>query len=127
MSYRIQSPSQPSFRLGVCAAIFGFVLAGCAAQGHSPGGSDGKSDSLGPQPAGDTWGPLVELKDDTDTFAEDKPAGGWWVTPIHANLLADGKVLITGWGRRDHDHCMHHGTRKNGTSFLLDPDALSAG
>src|SRR5690349_17444820 len=86
---------------------------------------EGESDRL--QAPGDTWGPLLELKDDSNIFPNEKPPGGWWVTPIHANLLASGKVLITGWSRRDHDTCTHHGTRRNGTTFVIDPNQLSGG
>jgi hypothetical protein len=73
----------------------------------------------------DVWGPLVSLRDDTQMFPGDKPAGGWWVTPIHTTLLADGKVLVTGWGRRDRVSCVAGGTRKNGVSFILDPADLT--
>ena len=72
----------------------------------------------------DGWGPLIELRDDTNTWPDGKPAGGWWVTPIHATLLPSGNILITGWGRRDRTECAQGGTRKHGTSFLLDPDTL---
>ena len=72
----------------------------------------------------DTWEPLVELRDNTDTWPNQKPTGGWWVTPIHATLLPNGHVLITGWSRRDKSQCQPGGTRKNGVSFLLDPNNL---
>ena len=72
----------------------------------------------------DQWGPIVELRDNTDTWPNLKPTDGWWVTPIHATLLPDGPVLITGWSRRDKRHCQPGGTRKNGVSFLLDPNQL---
>jgi Domain of unknown function (DUF1929)/Starch binding domain len=76
----------------------------------------------------DSWGPLIELRDTTNTFStNDKPSSGWIVTPIHATLLTSGKVLITGWGRRDQNSCVSGGTRKNGTSFLLDPNTLPNG
>jgi hypothetical protein len=82
-----------------------------------PGGKS--DDSVAPPPG--VWGPLVELRDDSDRWPVDKPAGGWWVTGMHANLLADGRVLITGWERRDRDTCGFRGTRRHGVSFLLDP------
>ena len=75
-------------------------------------------------PSTDSWGPVVELRDDTQSWPDGKPAGGWWVTPIHATLLPSGNILITGWGRRDRTECAQGGTRKHGTSFLLDPDML---
>ncbi len=69
--------------------------------------------------------------------------GGWWVTPIHATLIASsGKVLFTGWGRRDRDRsdpapgadngtsvcdapedASHYGSRRYGVSFIFDPMA----
>jgi len=76
--------------------------------------------------ATDSWGPVIELRDDSNFRPEGKPPGGWWVTPIHANLLPDGKVLITGWSRRDKTECKEGGTRKNGTTFILNPDSLAA-
>jgi hypothetical protein len=75
--------------------------------------------------SGDSWEPLVQLRDDTATNLTGKPAGGWWVTPIHANLRTDGKVLITGWGRIDEKLCAVHHTRQNGVTFLLDPATLA--
>jgi hypothetical protein len=78
--------------------------------------------------AADSWGPLVNLRDNTNAFPDaSKPADGWVVTPIHATLLADGKVLITGWGRRDLNSCSAGGSRRNGTSFVLDPNNLPNG
>lgn len=76
-------------------------------------------------PAADAWGPVVELRDDSDMWPKGKPMGGWWVTPIHATLLPSGQVLITGWGRRDHSDCKEGGTRKKGVTFLLDPAKLT--
>lgn len=75
----------------------------------------------------DSWTNIVELRDNSNLFPTNKPAGGWWVAPIHATLMADGKVLITGWGRRDHDNCGMGGTRLNGTTFVLDPATLPTG
>ena len=72
----------------------------------------------------DRWDSPVELRDNTDTWPNQKPTGGWWVTPIHATLLPNGNVLITGWSRRDKNQCQPGGTRKNGVSFLLDPNNL---
>ncbi|HWV16323.1 MAG TPA: galactose oxidase-like domain-containing protein [Cellvibrio sp.] len=88
------------------------LLAGCAAVSPS---------------YADSWGPLVELRDNTNSFPNNKPSGGWFVTPIHATLLTDGNVLITGWGRRDLNSCGSGGTRKNGTSFVLNPNTLPNG
>ncbi|MBX9767735.1 MAG: hypothetical protein K2X47_10725, partial [Bdellovibrionales bacterium] len=52
--------------------------------------------------------------------------GPWWVTPIQVNLMADGKVLVTGWGRSEEKYCAPHKGRQNGTSFILDPEQLKA-
>jgi hypothetical protein len=55
------------------------------------------------RPTTGTWTPVVTLRDNTDKFKGTKdiprPENGWWVAPIHANLLVDGEVLITGWNR----------------------------
>ena len=71
-----------------------------------------------------TWTPVVTLRDTTDRFSGTKdiprPENGWWVAPIHANLLKDGKVLITGWNRPVEKFCRNHQGRLFGTSFLLD-------
>lgn len=75
----------------------------------------------------DSWTPLVDLRDNTNSFPDGKPSGGWFVTPIHATLMMNGKVLITGWGRRDQNSCGPGGTRKNGTSFIIDPNSLPNG
>lgn len=72
----------------------------------------------------DSWTNNIDLRDDSATFPNGKPAGGWWVTPIHATLLTDGRVLITGWSRRDKENCGMGGTRLNGTSFTIDPNNL---
>jgi len=78
------------------------------------------------QLVGDTWGPVVDLRDNSNAFPDGKPPGGWWVTPIHANLLANGKVLVTGWSRHDRESCVLGGTRRHGTTFVVDPDDLTA-
>ncbi len=71
------------------------------------------------------WGPLTLVRDDTTTFSNGKPSGGWYVTPIHANLRAsDGKVLITGFSRKGASSCSNGsgGTqRQNGMTWVLDP------
>ncbi len=75
------------------------------------------------------WTPLVQLRDTSTTFAGNaerpRPSDGWWVTPIHASLLSDGKVLITGWGRAKQEYCEAGMGRQNGTTFLLDPESLN--
>jgi hypothetical protein len=74
------------------------------------------------------WSPIVSLKDLTDTFKGTpevpRPDTGWWVSPIHVNLLADGGVLVTGWSRPIEQSCEDHQGRLNGTTFVLDPKDL---
>ncbi|HTL10890.1 MAG TPA: galactose oxidase early set domain-containing protein [Bdellovibrionota bacterium] len=81
--------------------------------------------------AAESWGPVVQLRDRTAHFQgtpeHPMPEGGWWVTPIHATLLGDGKALITGWGRFDFHDCRIHRTRQNGESFLIDPKVVTGG
>ncbi|HEY0707414.1 MAG TPA: galactose oxidase early set domain-containing protein, partial [Polyangia bacterium] len=70
------------------------------------------------------WGPVVTLRDDTTTFAN-RPAGGWYVTPIHASLLAgSGQILLTGFGRRASADCTATNQRETGETWLLDPASL---
>jgi len=80
------------------------------------------------------WGPIAKLRDDTNRFPTGKPAGGWYVAPIHATLRAsDGKILISGFGRKGESNCTsgHGGTaREQGESFVFNPadiDAMSDG
>lgn len=47
--------------------------------------------------AADSWTNNIELRDNSNLFPNGKPTGGWWVAPIYATLLTDGKVLISGW------------------------------
>jgi hypothetical protein len=101
--------------------VFFVLLTACSSR---DGASDGAEQNDTEKAASDAWGPLVQLRDDTDTFAG-RPQGGWFVTPIHASLLADGRVLVNGWGRRDADTCTFpEGSRNHGTSFVVDPNAL---
>ena len=74
------------------------------------------------------WGPLFTLRDSSSTFPDatnDKKTGGWYVTPIHANVVAStGHVLISGWLRRDGMPCaggpFPAGRRRAAVTFLLD-------
>jgi hypothetical protein len=74
------------------------------------------------------WSPIVSLKDLTDIFkgTPEVPRldNGWWVSPIHVNLLTDGRVLVTGWSRPTEQSCEDHQGRLNGTTFILDPRDL---
>jgi hypothetical protein len=70
------------------------------------------------------WGQLVTLRDNTGKFAG-APSGGWYVTPIHANLRAsDGKVVITGFGRKAAAGCSSTTQRQVGETWILDPASL---
>jgi hypothetical protein len=88
-----------------------------------------------------TSGQEVHARERTGTERIVMKPGGWWVTPIHATLIASsGKVLFTGWGRRDRDRldpapgadngtsvcdapddASHYGSRRYGVSFVFDP------
>jgi hypothetical protein len=84
-------------------------------------GRSAQADQVGP------WGPVVNLRDDTNTHAGSKPAGGWFVTPIHAVLQArDGKVVLSGTGRIGQSSCNGTTQRGYGLTFLLDPAQLDA-
>jgi hypothetical protein len=75
------------------------------------------------------WGPVSLLRDNTSTFPTGKPSGGWYVTPIHAILRPDGKVLISGFSRKGASNCTNGsgGTqRENGMTWLLDPTVLDS-
>jgi hypothetical protein len=72
------------------------------------------------------WGHISAVRDDTATFPG-RPAGGWYVTPIHATVRAtDGKVLITGFGRKAEASCSSSTQRETGETWLLDPAQLDA-
>ena len=67
------------------------------------------------------WGPIAKLRDDTNQFPQEKPAGGWYVAPIHATLRAsDGKVLISGFGPGESNCTSGQGgtAREHGESFI---------
>jgi hypothetical protein len=67
------------------------------------------------------------LRDDTNAHTTDKPVGGWFVSPIHAVLMArDGKVLVTGTERIAPDSCNGQTQRNYGLTFVLDPAQLDA-
>ena len=92
---------------------------------HAETAPDTTDVEVWPQLAG-KWGPMMALRDDSDTWSERKPNGGWWIGPIHATLLPDGKVIVSGLSRREEkrvyfgfDHL--HSSGENGTSFVLDP------
>lgn len=102
-------------------AALGLTLVACSSE------SDGDVDSAeSANTAGkDGWGPSLSLRDDTNA-TPNRPAGGWYVTPIHTTLLPSGKVLVTGWGRAQQDRCVFpEGSRSHGTTFVLDPAAIS--
>lgn len=76
------------------------------------------------------WGPMMKLRDNTDAWDDGrKPAEGWWIGPIHATLLSDGKIIVTGLSRRDEKRVYFSGDQlhsavENGISFVLDPDDI---
>lgn len=92
-----------------------------------------------------TSGHEVFARERTGTERIVMKPGGWWVTPIHATLIpSSGKVLFTGWGRRDRDRldpapgadngtsvcdapddASHYGSRRYGVSFVFDPMTAS--
>jgi hypothetical protein len=73
------------------------------------------------------WGAVSLIRDNTTTFTNGKPSGGWYVTPIHANLRAsDGKVLITGFSRKGASACSGTTQRQNGMTWVLDPGVVDA-
>jgi hypothetical protein len=99
----------------------GLPLAGCSAVSE-----DVESAESANTEGNDAWGPSLSLRDDTAT-TPNRPAGGWFVTPIHATLLPTGKLLVTGWGRAQQDRCVFpEGSRSHGSTFVLDPSALAA-
>jgi len=74
------------------------------------------------------WGAIANLRDDTATNTANKPAGGWYVTPIHAVLRPrDGKITVTGTKRIGQDSCSGTTSRNYGVSFVLNPADLDAG
>ena len=75
--------------------------------------------------SGRAWEALFTLRDDTNKWSKGKPAGGWFVTAIHGNVLGSGKVLLTGWGRSQDFACSLSGSRRMGVSFLLNPDEIT--
>ncbi|CAN5924925.1 hypothetical protein BH11MYX4_BH11MYX4_36620 [soil metagenome] len=101
------------------------VAAACGPSAESTEGIGASSDAFS-QGGTEAWGPSLALRDDTATFAG-RPAGGWFVTPIHITLLPDGKLLTTGWGRAQLDRCQFpEGSRAHGETFVLDPEGIAA-
>ena len=101
-----------------------FALFGAVAACSAPADTLGELTENFSEGGQDSWGPSLRLRDTTDTFPG-KPTGGWYVSPIHATLLPDGKVLVTGWSRSQLDQCQFpEGSRANGESFVLDPSEL---
>lgn len=73
------------------------------------------------------WGALAALRDDSAAHTSNKPAGGWYVTPIHAVLRArDGKVVLSGTERIGQQSCNGSTQRNYGLTFVLDPAELDA-
>ena len=73
------------------------------------------------------WGAVVKLRDDTNTYSAGKPSGGWYVAPIHVTLqAADGKLLVTGFGRKAEANCAGNTQRQNPETYLVAPDQIDA-
>lgn len=107
-----------SFLLGALGVVA--ALPGCGVATENLGTSEAANTA-----GKDAWGPALSLRDDTPTW-DGRPGAGWYVTPIHASLLPDGRVLLTGWGRAQPDRCAFpEGSRAHGTSFVLDPADLA--
>lgn len=79
------------------------------------------------------WGPLVKLRDNSNAFPNvlnnDMEENGWYVTPIHANVVGlTGRTIISGWLRRDDMPCrggvMSGGRRRAAISFNVDPTKM---
>ncbi|MDP9002282.1 MAG: hypothetical protein M3O46_19495, partial [Myxococcota bacterium] len=80
--------------------------------------------SFTPASAAVPWGNIALLRDTTTRFPG-APAGGWYVTPIHVNLRPrDGKVLVTGFGRKATSDCTGATQRQVGETWTLDPSIL---
>jgi hypothetical protein len=76
---------------------------------------------VGIEAAAVPWGAIVKIRDTTATFPG-APSGGWYVTPIHVVLRpSDGKVMITGFGRKGDNHCTGTTVRQVGETWILDP------
>lgn len=116
---RLSFPARVLLPLSGLAAS---LLSACSGAGDTTGTSSDEFSQGGIE----AWGPSLALRDDTGTFAN-RPAGGWFVSPIHVTLMPDGKVLATGWGRAQLDRCQFpEGSRAHGETFVLDPAALGA-
>lgn len=117
-------------RVLLLAVLPGALVAGCrtTADGDGTTVKDGTITTNGTASIDGTWTPIVTLKDTTDAFPGTheivRPDAGWWVTPIHVNLLADGNVVVSGWSRPKDSNCQDHEGRLNGTSFILKPNDL---
>jgi hypothetical protein len=73
------------------------------------------------------WGAIAHLRDDTNAHTANKPAGGWYVTPIHAVLEArSGRVILTGTERIGQESCNGSTQRNYGLTFVLDSAQLDA-
>ena len=56
-----------------------------------------------------SWGALRTIRDNTNTWLEGKPEGGWWVSLVHATLLPNGDIIATGMSRRAERDCFFGG------------------
>ena len=114
-----------------CAVV---AAIGCSGEMQKPDNlirePAGKISAINKQSANDgAWGPLIRLKDETYSYPGDmhhaRPSDGWWFAPIHATLLSNGKVVLTGWVRPKEKLCEVGMGRAYGATFVLDPSEVS--
>jgi hypothetical protein len=70
------------------------------------------------------WHPLYELRDVGSRWPVNRPTGGWYVTTINSNVLGDGDILITGWGRSEEFACTSAGSRRQGVTYRVRPNVI---
>ncbi len=113
------------YRQLIMAVLVGLLMASLA---HAETKPDDTLYDEWPELVG-KWGPMMKLRDNSNEWAERKPKGGWWVGPIHTTLLPSGKIIVTGFSRREEKRCrvgddQLHTAGENGISFVLDPENM---
>lgn len=72
----------------------------------------------------DAWSAMVVFRE-TTLAPHGRPAGGWYVTPLHGHLLMDGRVLLHG-EMKDHNRTEASAKREvvhNDVQWTVDPSA----
>ena len=72
----------------------------------------------------DAWSAMVVFRE-TTLAPHGRPAGGWYVTPLHGHLLMDGRVLLHG-EMKDHNRIEASAERhvvNNDVQWVVDPSA----